>query len=286
LSEFSGRSHLNCYGEVCLPDGIQRVERNGLFYLCSTHLSGLGVPHLFSTRLNQRADAGFELDLGFKGGANPEAVIQTRKLACEALGADLSRLTVAQQVHSGRAVVIHRPDVGRGARGREDAIPGADGMVTDVPGAVLLILTADCLPVLLFDPGGRVGAFHAGWRGALAGIARNTVGRMVGRWGSNPPDLIAVLGPAIRQCCFEVGPEVAERFSMASRGYERQTVIPREGRLFVDLPAFVKNELIRVGLEEGNIIDVGLCTSCLPDLFYSFRRDRRLVGSQGAMICM
>ena len=255
-------------------------------YLCSTHLSSLGVPHLFSTRVNPRADAASELDLGFKGGASPEAVIQTRKLACEALGADLSRLTVACQVHSGQAAVVDERDVGRGARGREDAIPGVDGMVTDVPGAVLLILTADCLPVLLFDPGGRVGAFHAGWRGALAGIARNTIGLMVGRWGSNPPDLMAVLGPAIRQCCFDVGPEVAERFNMASRGYERQTVIPRERRTFVDLPAFVKNELICVGLEEGNIIDVGLCTSCLSELFYSFRRDRRLVGSQGAVICM
>ena len=243
------------------------------------------MPHLFSTRLNPRADAAFGLNLGFKGGPSPEAVIQTRKLACEALGADLSRLTVAGQVHSGHAVVIEGHDIGRGARGREDAIPGADGMVTDVPGAVLLILTADCLPVLLFDPQGRVGAFHAGWRGALAGIARNTVGLMVGRWGSKPPDLIAVLGPAIRRCCFEVGPEVAGRFSMASRACERQTVIPREGRIFVDLPAFVKNELIRVGLAEENIIDVGLCTSCLSDLFYSYRRDGRLVGSQGAMIC-
>ncbi|MBN2207940.1 MAG: peptidoglycan editing factor PgeF [Candidatus Coatesbacteria bacterium] len=276
-----------------LPDGIGRVEHNGLVYLRSTRLSSLGAPHLFSTRGNRkRAGTGacpyetFDVDLGFKGGASPEAVIRARELACEALGADLSRLTVAGQVHSGRAVVIDERDVGRGARGREDAIPGADGLVTDVPGAVLLILTADCLPVLLFDPQGRIGAFHAGWRGALAGIARNTVGLMVERFRSNPPDLIAVMGPAIQKCCFEVGPEVAERFSIASRGYERQTVIPREGRLFVDLTAFVKNELIHVGLAQENIIDVGLCTSCLPELFYSYRRDRRLVGSQGAMVCM
>jgi len=266
------------------PDGIERVEQNGLVYFRSTRLQGLGVPHLFTTRHSTRVGAHAEWDLGFKGRADPEAVIRAREFACQVLGADLSRLTVTQQVHSGRAVVVEERDVGRGASGPQDTIPGADGMVTDVPGAVLLILTADCLPALLFDPGGRVGAFHAGWRGALAGIAQNTVRLMVGRCGSNPRDLTAVLGPAIRQCCFEVGPDVAERFNLASGGKKRQTVITREGRFFVDLAAFVKSELVAVGLEEKNIIDVGLCTSCLPELFYSYRRDRRLIGSQGAMI--
>jgi len=264
--------------------GIERVEQNGLVYFRSTRLQGLGVPHLFTTRLGPRAGALLNWDMGFKGGANPEAVTRGRKLACQVLRADLSRLTVAQQVHSGRAVVVEERRVGRGASAPEDTIPGADGMVTDVPGAVLLILTADCLPVLLHDPVGRVGAFHAGWRGALAGIAQNTVGLMVERWGSNPADLIAVLGPAIRQCCFEVGQEVAARFEAALPNGKLDIVASRQGRLFIDLPLFIKSELMAVGLDAENIIDVGLCTCCLPELFYSYRRDGRLIGSQGAMI--
>lgn len=266
------------------PHGVERVEQNGLVYFRSTRLHGLGVPHLFTTRLSARGGAHAERDMGFKGGVGPGSVIRGRELACRVLGADLSRLTVAQQVHFGRAVLVEEGDVGRGSRAHEDAISDADGMVTDVPGAVLMILTADCLPVVLCDPRGRVGAFHAGWRGALAGIAQNTVRLMIGRGGSTPAELIAVLGPAIRKCCFEVGLDVAERFELASGNMKQQTVVTREGRAFVDLPAFVKGELVAAGLKERNIIDVGLCTCCLPELFYSYRRDGRLIGSQGAMI--
>ena len=266
------------------PHGIERAQRNGFVYFRSIRLHDLGVPHLFTTRLGPRAGALSNWDMGFKGGAAREAVVQARELACQVLGADLARLTVAQQVHSGRAVLVNERDVGRGASAPENTIPGADGMVTDVPGTVLLVLTADCLPVLLYNPGGRVGAFHAGWRGALAGIAQNTVRLMVERGGSKPADLIAVLGPAIRQCCFEVGFDVAERFRHASGDMEQQAAVTREGGAFVDLPAFVKGELVAAGLQEQNIIDVGLCTCCLPELFYSYRRDGRLIGSQGAMI--
>ena len=266
------------------PHGIERIDWNGLVYYRSTRLHDLGVQHLFTTRLNTRVGPQSEWDMGYKGGADPEMVLKSRAIACEILRSDISKLTVAQQVHSGHAVLIGRHNVGRGARAACDAVADADGMATAVPRALLLVLTADCLPALLFGPGGRVGAFHAGWRGALAGIARNTVGLMAQRLGSDPNELVAVLGPAIRRCCFEVSPSVAERFAPAARRVEQEIVDVREGRLFVDLPAFVKAELIAVGLEEENIIDVGLCTCCLPELFYSYRRDGRLVGSQGAMI--
>nr|HDM59775.1 peptidoglycan editing factor PgeF [Bacillota bacterium] len=271
---------------TAVPAGFERIDDERCVYFRSSRLHGLGVKHLFSTRISSRGGVRTNFDMGFSGGAAADTVLQARRIACDFLAADFSGLTVARQVHSGRAVVVESGDVGRGARSARDAILDADGMVTDVPGASLLILTADCLPVLIYDPAGRIGAFHAGWRGALAGIAQNTIDLMVNRFGSDRDNLVAVLGPAIQRCCFQVGRDVAERFMAASSGCGQGVVHSDNGRSFVDLPGFVKCELIAQGMARENIMDIGLCTSCLPELFYSYRRDGRLVGSMGAMIAL
>ncbi len=271
---------------VITANGFEQIDDERFVYFRSSRLHELGVKHLFSTRISARGGVRTDFDVGFSSGAAKETVLEASRTACDILAADLSGLTVARQVHSGRAVVVDRDNVGRGARSAEDGIPDADGMVTEAPGASLLVLTADCLPVLIYDPAGRIGAFHAGWRGALAGIARNTIDLMVNRFGSTRADLIAVLGPAIQRCCFQVGRDVADRFMAASRRCRREVVQSDNGRFFVDLPAFVKCELIAHGLAQENVVDIGLCTSCLPELFYSFRRDGRLVGSMGAMIAL
>jgi len=271
---------------VMPADGFEQIDYERFVYFRSSRLHELGVKHLFSTRISTRGGVRADFNIGFRNCAAQEMPLEARRAACDILAADLSGLTVARQVHSGRAVVVDSRDVGRGARSAEDGIPDADGMVTEAPGASLLILTADCLPVLIYDPAGRVGAFHAGWRGALAGIARNTIDLMVNRLCSRRADLIAVLGPAIQKCCFQVGRDVARRFMAASRRCGQEVVHSDNGRFFVDLPAFVKCELIAQGLAQKNVMDIGLCTSCLPELFYSFRRDGRLVGSMGAIIAL
>ncbi|MBN1592995.1 MAG: peptidoglycan editing factor PgeF [Candidatus Coatesbacteria bacterium] len=267
---------------------IEFVDSGSIVHFRSRRLYALGVGHLFTSRFNLIVGRKTDCDMGFKGGRDRDEIVACRAAACQVAGSEISNLTVLHQVHSGHAVVVEADGVGRGGMSKEDVLADADGMVTEEPGAALMILTADCVPVLIFDPEGRVGALHAGWRGAVAGIARNTVALMMERFGSEPGRLIAVLGPAIRSCCFEVGDEVADEFARAANEIgrtEQEFIAEIRGRAHVDLPGFVAADLA-AGLDRKNIIDSGLCTSCLKDYFYSYRRDGRLVGSHGAMIAI
>jgi len=138
------------------------------------------------------------------------------------------------------------------------SIPETDGVVTRVPGLLLTVRTADCLPVILAAPKDGVGLVHAGWRGLAAGVLEAAVARF-----ARPGALRAVLGPAIGPCCFEVGPEVAARFPEAVR--------PRRPRPHVDLWAVAAARLRAAGLPPEAIHVSGICTRCHQHLLHSHR---------------
>ncbi|MFQ5719929.1 MAG: peptidoglycan editing factor PgeF [Acidobacteriota bacterium] len=146
-------------------------------------------------------------------------------------------------------------------------LPRADGCVTAIAGVVLVVATADCVPILLADRrAGVIGAAHMGWRGALAGIVDATVLAMAGL-GAKPSRLTAAVGPAIGRCCFEVGAEVAGPFSGLA-----ETLVDRTGHHpHVDLPAAAAHLLRRAGLAADAIHDTGICTHCHADRFWSHR---------------
>ena len=166
-------------------------------------------------------------------------------------------LATLQQVHSVRCVR---------AMGRSGLIGQGDALLDDTPGAVVAVSTADCIPILLVDERRRaVAAVHAGWRGTAAGIARRAVGAMRNGFGSEPSDLHAAIGPGIGKCCYEVGPEVAAQFG-------------EQGRAHIDLAAENRRQLAEAGVTPDRIYASNLCTMCRPEEFYSFRRDREMVG--------
>ncbi len=145
-----------------------------------------------------------------------------------------------------------------------------DALLTDVPGAVVGVRTADCVPILLVDVSKRtVAAVHAGWRGTAQAIAAKTVGALAARFGSDPRDMQAAIGPAIGACCYEVGPEVASQF---------KSLFPErsggEERAHLDLPEANRRQLLDAGLPPDQIHLSGLCTACLAGEFFSWRRDR------------
>jgi YfiH family protein len=149
-----------------------------------------------------------------------------------------------------------------------------DAMISNTPGLTLVIRTADCLPILIADPENRaIAAVHAGWRGTVSQILAETVRAMSHQFGSRPKDLVIAIGPAIGECCYEVGPEVAERFS----GFfpERQDLM---GSARVSLAEATIRQLRRNGGSVGQIDSSGLCTRCLGDLFHSYRRDGEAAG--------
>lgn len=149
-----------------------------------------------------------------------------------------------------------------------------DALITDIPGAAVAVRTADCIPILLVDTRKRaVAAVHAGWRGTVQGIAAKAVGAMADRFGSRPRDMLAAIGPGIGPCCYEVGEEVARQF----RG-----LFPERsgwaGQTRVDLAEANRRQLVSAGLPGSAVWAAGLCTACLAQEFFSWRREREKAG--------
>ena len=186
-----------------------------------------------------------------------------------------------------------------------------DGLITAEPGFLLGVLTADCLPVIVVDPRLRaVGVFHAGWRGTVKRIVEKGVGEMRCRFGSRPRDLLATIGPGIRSCCYEVGPEVREAFeSQFAYGHElfRETKERNEihekypllfltarapghselpKKIFVDLAQANRRQLLNAGVPAKSISDLRLCTACHLDLFFSHRAEKGVTGRMLAAVGM
>jgi YfiH family protein len=217
---------------------------------------------LFSTRCGGVSEGPYaSLNLGRKSGDDAERVDENRRIACEAIGADVAKLALNFQVHSDR-VLRAAP----GVRGEH-----ADGLWTDEPGLPILAMSADCLPIALARASGRtpaVAVLHVGWRGLLAGVVAAGV-RALG-----DDALVAAIGPGIGPCCYEVGEEVAAPF----RERFGDDVL-REGRL--DLWTCAERALRAAGVEPVDRFD--RCTACEPETFFSHRRDAGRTGRQGVI---
>lgn len=161
--------------------------------------------------------------------------------------------------------------------------PSADGMVTATPGIILAVASADCVPILMTDAREKVvGAIHAGWRGVIAGIAREAVIAMASL-GAKPRDLRAALGPSIGMCCFEVDAELADRFAREIPDADRHSRAGRSGKAYLDLRAIITDQLMAAGLPRESIANIGPCTRCANDQFFS-RRASSISGLQLSFI--
>ena len=209
------------------------------------------------------------LNLGIRTEDDPARVVENRLLLCDAVGADPDAATMAWQRH-GATVTRARP---RGIVTPGTVYDHCDGLWTDERGRAMLLITADCVPVAVMrrpDPGVRpaLAVLHVGWRGLLAGV----VGEGVRALG--PGRTVAVIGPAIGPCCYEVGEEVA---APAREAFGADVV--RGSSL--DLWTSVERALRAAGCEHVDRID--MCTSCFADRFFSHRRDQGRTGRQGVI---
>lgn len=183
----------------------------------------------------------------------------------ERLGFDLPVVFNIRQVHGSKIVVVSQEDIAQGI-----GLPEADGILTDAAYLPVVVRTADCLPVFLYDPARRgIGLLHAGWKGTREGIAAQAVSMMNRKWGTHANELKAAFGPSIRSCCYEVGEEFKEYFPDRIAG--------REGRCYFDLPAENKRQLLQAGVLEENISDSGACTCC-DKRYFSYRREGKQAG--------
>lgn len=240
-----------------------------------THEAFGPLRHGFFTR---RGGASSGIFTGLNCGAGStdlrEAVSINRDRVADALGLVAPALVGVHQVHSADVVTVTAP-LGAPAR--------ADAMVTATPGLALTVLTADCQPVLFADrAAGVIGAAHAGWRGALAGVLEATLDAMEAL-GARRDGIVAVIGPTISQRAYEVGPEFLDAFLAEDEGYSRFFAGGNGERVHFDLPAFGLHRLREAGV--GRAEWTRHCTYSDPDRFFSYRRSvHRHEADYGRMI--
>ena len=231
--------------------------------------SGLlaAVPHGFLGRrggVSTGAVAGLNAGLG--SGDADTAVAQNRAIAVQAVRPG-GQLVSVYQVHSADCVTVTEP-------WSDEDRPRADALVTDRPGLVLGIVTADCAPVLLADPAaGVVGAAHAGWKGAVAGVTDATVNAMEAL-GARRERIVGAVGPCIAQTSYEVDEGFLERFAAENEANRRFFAPGKPGHWQFDLEAYVAQRLVNAGI--GGVERLGLDTYADPERFYSFRRATHL----------
>jgi len=240
-----------------------------------------GIMHFISTRDGGVSKPPFDtLNLSFNVSDDPKHVASNRKLLSSALGFKVENLTTAKQVHGNKVMVVTKDMHGKGSNDHGSALDGIDAMVTDVPGILLMIQVADCAPLLFYDPKNKViAATHAGWRGTVLEIARNTVSSMVKRFKSDPAYIYVGIGPSIGPCCYEVGREVIHEAS-------KDLIKTRNGKNYFDLWKANKRQLIETGIPGSNIEVSQICTHCNSDTFFSSRAGKGVTGRFGAGIML
>ena len=226
------------------------------------------------------------LNLGLHVGDDPAAVIENRRRLCAALGLDIATLTLGAQVHGAELAIAGEQQVGAGSLDLASAIPGVDGLVITRPGLLAAVLSADCVPLVLYDPKRRVGAvIHAGWRGAAAGIAARAVRLLRDSCASDPEHLYVAIAPAIGVCCYQVSQCVAGRV-VAALPDPRRALEQRDGAWYVDLAECSRQQLLASGVLASHIEGAGICTSCRADAFFSERRLGRPTGRLGTFLVL
>jgi polyphenol oxidase len=296
--------------ELASPAPAARRAANGVSWL---PIPGWRFPWLwsgFSTRIGgvSRAysadDSPGELNLGFTEADTRESVVRNRALLAEAItGSAKTPIAALRQFHSNLVVSVSPSDAERAQPRR------ADGLMTDEPGFLIAIQTADCIPVLVADTRRRVvAAFHAGWRGTVKRIVETGVGRMRLEFGSRPADLVAAIGPGIGACCYAVGEEVLSEFDsqfpyareLFREVYDADPVRRKYPMLFltqrapghsdigpqlhVDLIEANRRQLLSAGLRPKAVRVVGGCTQCHRELFFSHRGSHGHAGRMMAVI--
>ena len=186
---------------------------------------------------------------------------------------------VANQTHSDHIKIIKK-SIEQGWRELSSAIEDCDALITNQKGVMLTILTADCVPILLFDPKKEiVSAIHAGWNGTYKQILYKTVKKMQEEFSCDPKDIIAGVAPSIGRCCYEVGEDVAKHFFDDSSSFDT-----KGEKYMLDLPHINQEQLLKAGLNPNNIELSNICTSCKVESYFSYRREQGCSGRFMSMI--
>lgn len=264
--------------------GFYWRSKDGVRALVSASLEQAGFVNGFSTRLGGVSPMPDEaLNLAGFNEDSAENILENRRRFLKLFPGSWL-LTGCWQVHgSTLRIITNKEDAQPPADARGETVY-CDALVGIAEGVLLAVKTADCVPILLGDP--KTAAFsavHAGWRGTLAGIVGVAIERMVQQFLTKPADILVAIGPAATECCYEVGAEVIEGFTQrfSTEGIFRSS---RPNHAFIDLIKANKDQLVLSGINAANISVAPLCTMCRTDLFFSYRREKKIHGRVGRLM--
>lgn len=260
--------------------GFRWLEgEEGVRAIACAPLEAEGFANAFSTRAGGVSPfpegslnlAGFDQD-------SAENIRENRRRFLSALGGHWT-LAACWQVHGSDVRVV------RDAKDKQSEGEHCDALTTKLPGVLLGVKTADCVPVIIGDPRtGACAAVHAGWRGTLAGIVKRALDTMRDEFGTDARDVRAAIGPAALGCCYEVGADVIEAFRAKFSNAGSLFTPTHDEHALVDLHKANREQLAESGVERERIHTLPLCTICRPELFFSYRRDRKLYGRTGRLL--
>ena len=239
-------------------------------------------PSLLHAVTTKSSDFPYAFSLALHTGERAENIVANRESLSKLLQTkeDL-HFIVANQTHSDNIKIIREKE-NKGWKHLKDAIEDCDALITDLKDVVLTILTADCVPVLLYDNEKKVvAAVHAGWKGTQAEIVSKTVHKMREVYGCDPKDIMAGVAPSIGRCCYEVGNDVAQHFFDTPESFSAVGE-----KYMLDLPFINKEQLLHAGVKEEHIEMSHVCTACEVEQFFSYRKEQGCSGRFMSMIAM
>lgn len=265
-------------------------EKNHVPYIQFKNLSATGiVKHGFSTRKGGVSTGIFSsMNLNFKRGDDPDAVMENYRRMAAALNMRVEDMVLSDQTHTTNVRVITEEDRGKGILKPQD-YSDVDGMVTNVPGIVLVTSYADCVPLYFVDPVRKaIGLSHSGWKGTVGHIGQKTVWKMHEVYGSEPKDIVAAIGPSICQSCYEVSDDVAEAFRANFTADEAADILLDKGNGKYQLDLWKANwyVLTDAGILLEHLSVTDLCTACHPDLLWSHRKTNGQRGGLSAFLSL
>ncbi len=208
---------------------------------------------------------------------NPKHIIQNRQNFSKKF--PNTKFIVANQTHSANISIINEAKE-LGWNSLDDAIENCDALISNQSNIMLTILTADCVPILLFDPKQKIVAIiHAGWKGTEQEIVFKTVKKMKEVFNANSKDILAGIAPSIGKCCYEVNWDVAKHFKKIKNAYDE-----KKEKYMLDLPYINRKQLLKAGLQEKNIEMSHVCTACNVENYFSYRKENGCSGRFMSMI--
>ena len=260
-------------------------EKNHVPYIQFKNLSATGiVKHGFSTRKGGVSTGIFSsMNLNFKRGDDPDAVLENYRRMAAALNMRVEDMVLSDQTHTTNVRVITEEDRGKGILRPQD-YSDVDGMITNVPGIVLVTSYADCVPLYFVDPVRKViGLSHSGWRGTVGKIGKHTVELMQETFGCRPEEILAAVGPSVCMDCYEVSEEVIDKFREAFDKENWEQLFYKKANGKYQLNLWKANELIFLesGILAEHMAITNVCTHCNSEILYS----HRTMGNKRGNLC-